>query len=380
MADKIQANKLREISAAIASAQLITLLEPKDAGSFSFEEHRDLFKTVLDFYSQFPLLDLAALPSSILEQGISNADAVFRAIGQIRDFNARSGDPNQMSPQLVKALTSAYNTAYANFAVHIAYARTATSTVAAELSSLRSEANTIRNERAQIAQNYADRVASLEAEQKARTTEIEKVLAAAREASKLEAVSAQASEFHKEAASTLTASWWWLAGTILSVIISLLVVWYSFLKPANDSPTGAQPTSAQQPTLQQGQGGSPPAKPTSPTPSISSDNKQLTAVLLQQTVARVLIITLLYSIVAWCARNFFACRHNYTVNRHRRNAMKTFRAFVEGTKDIATQDFILRQAAACAFSPQQSGYLKDESLPPPAPASQFIDIVKPDAR
>jgi hypothetical protein len=57
--------------------------------------------------------------------------------------------------------------------------------------------------------------------------------------------------------------------------------------------------------------------------------------------------------------------------------MQTFRAFVEGTKDLATQDFILRQAAACAFAPQQSGYLKDESLPIPAPASQIVDVVKP---
>ena len=106
-------------------------------------------------------------------------------------------------------------------------------------------------------------------------------------------------------------------------------------------------------------------------------NHAITIEALQQTVARILIITLLYSVVVWVARNYFASRHNYTVNRHRRNAMQTFRAFVEGTEDKATQDFILRQAAACAFAPQQTGYLKDESLPTPAPSSPFIDIVRP---
>ena len=103
---------------------------------------------------------------------------------------------------------------------------------------------------------------------------------------------------------------------------------------------------------------------------------RLTAAVVQQTVARVLIVSLLYASVVWFARNFFACRHKYTVNRHRRNAMQTFRAFVEGTQDPATSDFILRQAAACGFAPQQSGYLKDESLSIPAPASQIIDVVK----
>src|SRR6266542_3728871 len=106
------------------------------------------------------------------------------------------------------------------------------------------------------------------------------------------------------------------------------------------------------------------------------EGKVVTIAVIQQTIARLLIITLLYGAVVWCARNYFACRHNYTVNRHRRNAMQTFRAFVEGTKDPATQDFILKQAAACAFAPQQTGYLKDESLPAPVPASQIIEVGK----
>jgi len=51
-----------------------------------------------------------------------------------------------------------------------------------------------------------------------------------------------------------------------------------------------------------------------PASDTSIESKTITAALLQQIIAQFLIVTLLYSAVVWCARNYFACRHNYTVN------------------------------------------------------------------
>jgi hypothetical protein len=233
----------------------------------------------------------------------------------------------------------------------------------------------IASEAKKSADDYAAKIAIFEQQHKAQKEELEKVMAAAREAAKFEAVTAQSKAFDQEAQEALVEARWWLFFTTLLVGVSVWFVWFVFLKDLHPALANSTPLSVSKLTGSN----QPIALATNTVPSTESpiESKVITAALLEQTVARILVVTLLYGAVVWCARNYFASRHNFTVNRHRRNAMNTFRAFVQGTEDKSTQDFILRQAATCAFSPQQSGYLKDESLPTPGPASQIVDMVKP---
>jgi hypothetical protein len=84
------------------------------------------------------------------------------------------------------------------------------------------------------------------------------------------------------------------------------------------------------------------------------------ATVLHNAIPRVLILTVLYTALVWAMRNFSAHRHNYTVNKHRQNALNVFEAFAKGAHDPQTKDAILRQAVACVFAPQPSGYIKED--------------------
>ena len=58
----------------------------------------------------------------------------------------------------------------------------------------------------------------------------------------------------------------------------------------------------------------------------------------------------------FCAKNYTAHRHNAVVNRHRQNALSTYRALVKGNKDPGSADIVLTQAARFIYAPQDSGY------------------------
>ena len=68
--------------------------------------------------------------------------------------------------------------------------------------------------------------------------------------------------------------------------------------------------------------------------------------------------------VLWRARNYRAERHNETLNKHRANALMTFRAFVEGTADDRVKDAILLQAAQAAFAGRPTGFDSPEKDSP----------------
>lgn len=60
----------------------------------------------------------------------------------------------------------------------------------------------------------------------------------------------------------------------------------------------------------------------------------------------------------FCARNYAAHRHNYVVNKHRYNALRTYRAFIEASPTAETRDIVLMQAARCIYEQRDSGYAK----------------------
>lgn len=55
-------------------------------------------------------------------------------------------------------------------------------------------------------------------------------------------------------------------------------------------------------------------------------------------------------------KNYHNHKHNLIIATHRHNALKTYRAIVEGSDDSATQNIVLAQAAACIFSPHDTGF------------------------
>jgi hypothetical protein len=104
-----------------------------------------------------------------------------------------------------------------------------------------------------------------------------------------------------------------------------------------------------------------------------SENPDLPS-LIQNTVVRILVVSILFSVMLWSGGMYKAHRHNHIVNRHRANALSTFQAFAESTSDGQTKNAVLLQETNCIFMPQASGYSSKESQQAMQP--QIFEVVR----
>ena len=76
----------------------------------------------------------------------------------------------------------------------------------------------------------------------------------------------------------------------------------------------------------------------------------------QLAVSKILIFAVISFVLYLSTRNFLSNKHNAVVNRHRQNALMTYKALVEaaGEKQQASEA-VLVHAAACIYAPQGDG-------------------------
>lgn len=95
---------------------------------------------------------------------------------------------------------------------------------------------------------------------------------------------------------------------------------------------------------------------------------------LQLVTSKILIFSVLAYMLVLAVRNYTSHKHNEVVNRHRKNALKTFRAVVEVSGEKGTQDIILAYASACIFSPQETGFSQSKEGAPPG-AKSILELM-----
>ena len=96
---------------------------------------------------------------------------------------------------------------------------------------------------------------------------------------------------------------------------------------------------------------------------IQSGNAEtlLWGVIAQFAVGKALLFSTLGYALFFSAKNFMAHNHNYVVNQHRHNALRTYGALMDAMQsDKNARDIVLMQAAHCIFAPQNTGYAKDD--------------------
>jgi len=97
--------------------------------------------------------------------------------------------------------------------------------------------------------------------------------------------------------------------------------------------------------------------------------------LVQNTIARIIIITALFYALTLSIKNYKAQKHNQVINQHRHNALNTFETFSGASNnDIQTKNAILLEATRCIFATQNSGYTtadNEQDMP-----SKIIEIIK----
>jgi len=79
---------------------------------------------------------------------------------------------------------------------------------------------------------------------------------------------------------------------------------------------------------------------------------------LQLVASKVFIYATLSYLLYMAGKNFLSHKHNSVLNKHRQNALMTFKAMSDASKTQECKEIILAQAAYCMFSPQETGYIK----------------------
>jgi hypothetical protein len=98
----------------------------------------------------------------------------------------------------------------------------------------------------------------------------------------------------------------------------------------------------------------------------------------QLAITKVVILSTIFTAAIACSRIYRAHRHNYVVNQHRRNALRTFQAFANAPEaDAQTKNAILLEATKCIFS--QPGYISSEQESQPSQILEIVRQLKPGA-
>lgn len=92
----------------------------------------------------------------------------------------------------------------------------------------------------------------------------------------------------------------------------------------------------------------------------------------QLIASKVLIIAILSYASFICVRNFLSHKHNKVVNEHRQNSLLTYTAFVDAAPSLASREIVLTHAAASVFTPQETGYIKQEE---PAGGRSVLEMI-----
>jgi len=360
-----EAEQFQKIAESISKMEVKNLINPPQAAVYDFSELKELFETIIRFYTDLLEIDLSTIPPAHYSPINNTANEIHQALKQILGFNHQStNSPRDGVRDMATRLRNAWYNAYTASIPHLAYARVSSSSAFATLRRLEDASASLTKELSNEANRFKEAVSSTEKTWATKQVEIDQSLAAVRAAAEMKATEAHAKAFDEEAKQNHTAARKWLIATCFCVGLSVIVTCLLFgqdikwLAASNSQVTPAFAAN-NQPALDI---------------SVKNQSAPVTQEFLQKTIARLVVVTLLYFGVIWCGRNYAACRHNSVVNRHRRNAMQTFLAFRAATTDDATKNFVLSQAVACAFAPQQSGYLKNENLP--EPAAPPLDIKK----
>lgn len=280
--------------------------------AMSFQDAVGPSNRLLDLYKQLAIGALDQFPDDVLQRIKQQSDSDYSILNSVLEFTG--GRSKGERDQVVQQLRNAYQPTFQALHPYISYStRTAT-----DFSRLEREA------RADL-QSAKDRTEELQSELQKQRVEMDVALKAVRKTAEEQGVSQQAIYFKSAADVFETEATYWLTKTVwLTIALAVYAVGTLFLH-----------------------------KWSLLTPSNIYETAQL-------AISKLLVFVTISFILILAAKNYLANRHNSVVNRHRQNALVTYRALVESAGDKTNRDVVLAKAAECIFSAQPTAFSKFE--------------------
>lgn len=265
---------------------------------------------LIALYRRMSLASLEDMPESVLQKLKQRADADYNIFQQILDFKATAPNAPELRRQVLASLSAAYEQAFNVLSSWISYSASVSIDFQRLESDGRAALQAVRDE----GESLTEELAGFRNQALGILEEVRKVAAE-------QGVSQQASYFKSEADQHQSKGEKWRVRTYqFAALLGLYSVWSFFIHKIDYF-----------------------------RPSTTYDAVQLVA-------SKVLVFGVLSYLVFLAARAWHSNEHNAIVNRHRQNALLTFRALVAAAKADGSQDIVLNHAAACIFSPQDSGF------------------------
>ncbi len=274
----------------------------------NFKDAVPHFEDMLELCKQLNDRDLSRLTIQKLDDIGSACTTISNLITQVEDFNLNQNTPGDVCANLIIDISNTYDKVMNPLLLPLAF----TATQATDYAKIEREA------KGYLATMKVENEKLLTFMTNART-DAENALVAVKDQAAEAGVSTNAQIFLENSKEHGAVAKKWLAATIICGVVTFAAASAAFgmvfyYQPAN------------------------------------------TAAAVQYVVAKLIVLSTLSFGIFWSARNYKSQKHNETLNKHRANALMTFRTFVEGTSDTRVKDAILLQAAQAAFSGRPTGF------------------------
>ena len=293
-----------------------TISRENDLGKkFHFVDAIKPANKLIQLYKQLSLTVLEDLPDNLLDVIKRQADGDFNKFQQALNFdpaNVQNQNPATARDAIINNIISAYPISFGVLLQYIAYG------VSKSVDFQRME-----NDARAMIQSVKDKTEEITQELKNNQIQSGQILNDMRKAAAEQGVSQQAIYFKEEAVEHEKLSNQWKGMTLkmaiglgIYAIISLFVHKIPWLSPHN-----------------------------------TYESVQLVS-------SKILIFGVISYIMFLAAKNFLSHKHNAIVNKHRQNALMTFKVLIDAGISQESKDIVLTHASACIFSPQETGYIK----------------------
>lgn len=284
--------------------------------AFNFAGAIEPARRLIRLYKQMSTSVIEDFPDNHVTQIKKQADADFNRFQQILSFDPKE-QTNTIAQRdtLIKQITDSYNGAFNTLYPYISYG------VSKSVDFQRLE-----NEARATIQSINDKAGELTAQLNKHQEDAQNVLEDVRKVAAEQGVSQQAIYFKEESENheALAETW-----RMRMIWLAIALGFYAFISVFFHKIPWITPTN--------------------------------TFESVQLITSKILIFAVIAYMLFLSAKNFLSHKHNAVVNKHRQNALMTFSALADASSSDEAKDVVLNHAASCIFSPQETGYIKNEN-------------------
>lgn len=288
------------------------LVQREKLGQLSFEDAVEPAKRLVGLFLQLPVSIVEALPDNELKAIKQHSDATYQLFQAILDFDMEQAEPRQRHDAAVQKLVDKHQQLFTALYPLISYSMARTV-----------DFNQLEAQGRAAVQSVRDQADQLMKEIEAQKTEAANILEDVRAAAAEQGVSQQAQYFKDEADQHQTDAKTWRGYTIAMAVAvgvygvgTLFLHKWTFIAPSNLYET------------------------------------------IQFTVGKLVVFFVLTYMLVLCAKNFTSNRHNEIVNRHRQNALMTYKALVDAGGTPEARDVVLNHASSSIYKLHETGYAR----------------------